>query len=68
MVVMAMANGDRIQRLVFDRVVERKAGAPLSFWMGAGVHKQAIAFQVQEPGAGPNGRIRIEINYPHVSQ
>src|ERR1700759_1420793 len=65
MIVMTMRNGDGIHLLVANDTVKRKAVATFAFGMRAGVHEQAMPVDFQDPSAGTDVGVRIEISYPH---
>ena len=64
-VVMAMGDGDGIHLLVAHGAVERQAVAAFAFGMHAGIHEQAVAVDFDEPAAGADVGVGIEIGNPH---
>ena len=64
-VVVAMRDGDGVHLLVLDSLNCGKPGAAFAFGVHAGVHQQAVAFDFDEPGAGADVGVRIQIDDPH---
>jgi hypothetical protein len=48
-------------------IVERQAGAAFPFRVGAGVEQQAVTFQIDEPGAGADVGVGVQIRDAHGS-
>ena len=66
MVVMAMRKRDGIHFLMLDKVVKREAGAAFALGMRAGIHEQAVAFEFNEPCAGADVGVGIEVGNSHA--
>ena len=64
-VVMTMGNGDGVELLLRDELVERQAVASLALGVSAGVHQQAVAVDVDKPGARPDGGVRVQADDSH---
>ena len=60
-VVMAVGDGDGVDRSLADGVVERQGVAPLALGVGAGVHQQAAPVDLDVPSAGADARPGIEV-------
>src|SRR5581483_998893 len=64
-IMMTMGKRYRIHVLVLDGIEHRQSGAPLALGMSPGVHQQAMAFEIDEPGAGADVGVRVEIDDSH---
>ena len=58
-IVMAVADGDGIERLRTDQIEQGQTLATLAFRMHAGVHEQAVIFHLHEPRARADDRVRL---------
>jgi hypothetical protein len=64
---MAVSNGHGIEGFILDQRIERKTFPAIAFGVNAGIEQQPVVFQFHEPRARANGRVRVQINYPHGS-
>src|ERR1043166_5620432 len=64
-IMVTMCEGDGIQFLFADELIERQAFAPFVFGVRAGIHEEAMAFEADASGAGAGGGGGIEIDNAH---
>ena len=64
-VVVAMRDGDAVDRAFPDHVVQRQRRAALPLGMRPGIHQQAVAVHLHMPGAGPDARAGVKITQSH---
>src|ERR1700677_1290413 len=65
MIVVAVRDGDRIQLLAIRQRKEGQRGAAIAFGVHSRIHQESAIIHFDQPRAGANIRIRVQICYMH---